>query len=279
MKTTILLCEGPHDTAFLTRIMRTYGYNMYNESIKDYPEYLANFILKHVVAANVEELNIQEARNGKILPYNVLISQDSLLLMFSLGGDSREERRSLIANAFKEMFEDGKDGIMGKSIDGHELRIVFFFDADKSGIHKREEQMRKELSIVFETEEGLDKLANLQYIDKYNIQWGLYIFHDHQAQEGQVECGTLEDLVLPMMVEGNEDISDNIEAILSKRLSYNLFKGDKKSFKHDKAKIGMLGQLDKSGSANPAIIEQSRFITDEQILKNNLCKEIMAFLS
>ena len=49
-KVLFVLCEGPHDVAFLYRIFKVVGFNQNNKNIIDYPqplnEYLKNEIIK-----------------------------------------------------------------------------------------------------------------------------------------------------------------------------------------------------------------------------------------
>lgn len=266
MKTTIILCEGPHDTAFVTRILKAKGFKQYKKAIKDYPTYLSGFIMQHIIANNVEELNLQEARNGKIIPYNALISDEYLIVLFSIGGDNRHDRRKTIITAFKDYF---RGGITTRDIVNESLRIVFEMDADEKGIIKRVEEIKKELSECFGTSEGLGSFNHKKWVTLYGIEWGAYIFNN---PKNGIQ-GRLEDIVMPMFIAGNEDISGDIETILVKRESYKLFSG-KKAFNHDKAKIGMMGQLEKEGTASPAIIEQSSFITDDKIKSDGICSEM-----
>lgn len=270
MRTTIVICEGPHDTAFISRIMKANGYSQYNNAIKDYPKYLSEFIISHIVANNVDGLNLQEARSGRIVPYNTLTKDDNLIILFSIGGDSRQERRKYISRAFKELFEQE---ISKREIKNQSLRIIFEMDADQEGILLREKTLIDELSDSFGSPNGLELFGHKKWVSKYGIEWGTYIFH----KPGEESCGKLEDMIIPIFVAENEDISEDIDFVLNKRSNYKLFIS-KKAVKHDKAKIGMMGQLEKEGSASPAIIEQSSYITDDKIKRDKICMEIADYI-
>src|SRR5688572_6375688 len=95
-----ILCEGPHDVAFITKIIKSAGY-ISNErvKIKDFPSPMNELLKSEVVKSNVEDLNIQEVRQV-LLPSNVLMNDSNYLFFYSMGGDSKSELRKKLLGDF-----------------------------------------------------------------------------------------------------------------------------------------------------------------------------------
>ena len=68
----IALCEGPHDVAFINRILKSIGF-VSNESKKlnEFPQPMDKLMSLEVINTQVEELNLQEIRKN-FLPSNTL---------------------------------------------------------------------------------------------------------------------------------------------------------------------------------------------------------------
>lgn len=270
MNTTIVLCEGPHDTAFIARVLKANGYETFNAVIKDYPPYLAEFIRKKVLDISVDGLNLANVRNGRIIPSYAYCHDNHLIVLFSVGGDSNLETRRNILDAFVGVFRPEDAAMVGDITQGETLTIVYSFDADDKGIVYRESQMQRELEGILSSSVNI---KNMTYEVIDGIRLGLYIF----TKEGE-STGKLEDMVLPMMISVAPDIYSDVSPIVDKRSTYNLFASSKEFNHRDKAIIGMMGQLAKPGSANPAIIEQSKFLTDKIIQGDASCNKMFGYL-
>ena len=81
-----------------------------------------------------------------------------------------------------------------------------------------------------------------------------------------------------MMESGNEDIALSAKSFVNMKDTFILFQKEKSTKDPQKARIGVMGQLQKAGSATPAIIEQSSFLTDEKIKSNSACMQLFDFL-
>ena len=72
MKILITLCEGPHDVAFLYRILLTEGFTNCQLKINEYPKPLDSFLTEQAKGENIEDRKLEEVRN-RLLPSEVLI--------------------------------------------------------------------------------------------------------------------------------------------------------------------------------------------------------------
>ena len=268
----IVMCEGPHDTAFISRVLRVMGCRNDKTCIGEFPGKLFDFLKKQYIP-EVESYPIHEARGKTITPnYGLSYNDEVLFLLYSMGGDSKKESRNKIVSYFLALFMS--EFAVPADL-GFNLHFVYEFDADKDGRDKRLESLNKEIREQIPEFPGVEHGSYCNYA---NITWGAYIFSAPGSDKGK-----LEDMVLPMMREDNEDVFADIEVVADKREVYNLYqahkkKMDKDGWDRDKAMIGMAGQLHKVGSANAAIIEQSCLLTNEQIVANAVCQEIGAYL-
>lgn len=268
MKTTILLCEGVHDTAFLSKILKSNGCIVSRWKIVEYPHYLRNFISERVKLNSVDDLNLSELRTGgRVIPSHALLKNEEMLfLLFSLNGDSTKEIRREIIHDFDTVYNEQ---ISKEIVKGEELSIVFVYDADNDGVEKREKEVTDDLGLILSIDDF--KIKNESYISTRNVRYGLYVFHEEDKNTGR-----LENMILPLVCKGHEDLYSCVSDIIKNVKSYA---GYTKPVKHpDKAAIGMMGQLDKEGSAIPAIIDQSFLLTKDKILENSQCQRLSKFL-
>lgn len=281
MKVTIVMCEGPHDVAFLSRIMHADGYHTYGAVINQYPPFVAQFLKGHITRGSLEDLNLKEARGGLFLPSFALEKGSNLLLLYNLKGDSKKEGRKTIITSFDVLFRNTGTGLANILQPGDALTIAYIYDADQKGVDARIGEVNKELEEFINP--GRDMaVKHGTYDSVQGIKYGAYIFH---ASDDANNVGRLEDLILPLMKQTAHDIHCDVQAIVEKRRDrhYDLFKSESKAkdkdFDEQKSTIGMMGQLQKSGSPNAAIIEQSHFIDNQQILSDAICREIISFVN
>jgi hypothetical protein len=102
----IVLCEGPHDVAFLVRILKCEGFES-NEKTKigDFPSPLNDLLKQEAQKADVERLNLQEI-SKVLLPFKTLKRDENYLFFYALGGDGKKaERQKMIARFFNGLCE------------------------------------------------------------------------------------------------------------------------------------------------------------------------------
>lgn len=281
MRVTIVMCEGPHDVAFMSRIMHADGYHTYNEVINDYPAFVSKFIKGFIIKGSLSDLNLKAARGGLFLPSFSLFKDENLLLLYQLQGDSKKDGRRVIVSDFDLLFTQSIAVTSGLLTADDSLSVVYVYDADNKGVGKRINEINSELSEFLNPDKKMSVVqAGFDYY--HGIKYGAYVFHIPDDADGH---GRLEDMVVPLMSQSNSDIRNDVDILVGRRETrqYGLFseksKKKDKDFDTQKATIGIMGQLQKSGSPNATIIEQSSFITDEQILNDKACIEIISFVN
>ena len=266
-KIVTILCEGPHDAAFLRKILRANGFNSYDGiKIKEYPTPMDAFVKRNLEKSNIEDLNIQEAKKAAFIPNNVLQKENTYLFSYILGGATKMNRMNdFLINMFKLTKKDEKSTEYDVA-ENTDFAVLCFFDADNDMkiIDKNIKDSLKNEGIDCVIEEEVHKCI------KYHkgLKIGFYIF-----TEDDHNTGKLEDIILPLMRKDNEDVFSVAEEYINKFSK----KADKDKDKGKKI-IGVTGQLEKPGCENTVHIRQTSYITDEKIKANSKCQEILNYI-
>ena len=279
----VILTEGDHDAEFLYRILKANGFVKYSRLIKDFPVPLNNLLATDVLNVSIPDESIQNARS-RFLPSNIVTQGDNMLLMYAVQGDSRGDKRKKLIDAFNIL--NTRDAAQIQVAKDMTISVLYFLDADDKGIPTRLAEINAELATAFAGIAFNPFIANatLQTID--DILIGAYIFVEAGKQTGK-----LEDVLLPMMETGNEDIFKEAKQFLSIHESTNLFKGNveynadasiKKvigeKYHPKKSLIGTIGQLQKSGKSNTVCISDASYLNDAKLIADATCIEIVAFI-
>ncbi|MFI1743986.1 DUF3226 domain-containing protein [Thalassobellus sediminis] len=261
----LALCEGPHDVAFLHKILKTSSFKTaQNTKLGEYPTPMNQFIVEEVKKSNVNDLNIQTVRRT-LLPGSVLKRDDNFVFLYALGGDSKKDtRQSILSKIVSFLPKEGKIEILPKDTT---LNLLYFFDADDKGTENRLKEVQNEVKEIINDLEFLDDAILAKYRE---MLLGCYIFSNVESQNGK-----LEDLLIPIMLENNEEIFENAKQYFDTH--YEEKRGKKKGADLKKAIIGISGQLQKSGSTNTVIISQSDYLNDNKIKSSDKCSEIISF--
>ncbi len=260
-----ILCEGPHDVAFITKIYKSAGFKS-NENLKidQYPAPINQLILTEVSKTDVKNLNIQELRQS-IIPSATLQNGNTYLFLYSLGGDSKSDsRKNFLANLLALVPKEGEISVSQNS----NLGMLYFLDSDDKGIAKRVEELNNEIEVVTAKRPFTN---HLESHDLQGLKVGCLIFTDDNNN-----IGKLEDILIPLMKTQNEEIFEDAEIYLKKH--YLKERSDKK-FDFQKSTIGVVGQLQKSGVSNVVCIGKTDYIGKEKIDANKKCLEIIDFLT
>lgn len=281
-----ILTEGDHDSAFIYRILKANGMKTnHKTAIKDYPPPL-NDLFKNSISSIPIENNIIEARSN-FLPSYVMQKDDNLVSIYRIGGDSKEEVRVKFITSINQWNVPDSDAF--QTLKDGQISILFFFDADNKGVEKKIEQVKKELKLSFPKSEtsNIDKLKNKEILFIEDINIGTFIF----TELGK-NIGKLEDILIPLMKQGNNDIFDAAEKFLDIHETTALFKDkitydDSKTVKkkvneeeyfHKKSLIGTVGQLQVSGTSNTVCISKADYLNDSKIQSDAVCVDIYNFI-
>lgn len=286
--TIFILTEGDHDSAFLYRILKANNFNSYSVKIKDYPEPLNSFFQSDIVNVSIPEVKIQQART-RFLPYYVMQNGDNLIFIYSIGGDTKDQIRTSLVSALNAFNIDDEDDLAIQALPNTEMSILYFFDADDKGSDFRISQIIEEIKPAFPKftfkENSHYRTSTFYQIEDLKV--GAYIFREFAEDKGM-----LEDVMLPLMKQDNDDIFEAAEVFLATNTICTLFKDklkydatgnvlekvNKVKYTHRKSLIGTVGQLQKSGKSNTVCISDSDYLSNEKILNNKTCNEIIELI-
>lgn len=259
-----ILCEGPHDVAFVSKILKTNGFSTNeNLKLKEYPQPISDLIINETKKTNVKELNIQEVRSS-LIPSSTLQRDSTYLFIYSMGGDNKKEARvNYLQNLITLVPAEGEIN----PYPDFNLGLVYFFDSDDKGIEARVQSINSEINSIT----GVSPFTGheqIEVVDKLKI--GCFIFTQLDN-----EFGKLEDILLPLMKRENEVIFDNAEKYIDDHLVQERCRG---KFDRGKSTIGISGQLQKSGASNVVCISASDYITTKKINDDPTCLRIISFI-
>lgn len=263
---TAILCEGPHDVEFISRILKHNGYSSNDKlKIKDFPAPINNLLKTEVSNTNVEDLNLQEVRQI-LIPSSSLKIDSNYYLLYSMGGDSKKENRKQLLNDFYTLIP--KENEISSLPEGTNLSFFYFLDSDDKGITVRVSELNNEINEVLNIKPFTQ---HKETVNHNGLKLGSFIFTGEDNDKGK-----LEDILIPLMKEGNEVIFNDANDYLT-----NHFDLQRKVQKYDKDKstIGIVGQLQISGASNTVCVKKSDFISEAKIKANVKCIEIFEYIN
>ena len=276
-----ILTEGDHDSAFLYRILKANGAKTDHQIIKNYPFPLNQFLVSGFPNISIEDLNIEAARSRFLTSYIMQYGNNTILL-FSIGGDSKTNIRVELIKSINAYNIPDKDAF--QTITDTSFSVLLFFDADSKGSSSRVEQVKNELAMVFTTISHLGFTKEIIY-SMGGINVGTFVF-----TENGKDTGMLEDVLIPLMKLGNDDIFDAANEFLNIHEQTALFKGTLKmqgmvikevnghKYSYRKSLIATVGQLQKSGKSNSICIRESDYLNELKILADTTCVSIFQFI-
>jgi hypothetical protein len=283
-----ILTEGDHDSAFIYRILKANDMKTNHKiAIKLYPPPLDKLIEKGATSVSIEELNMEQA-HSKFLPSYIMEKDDSIIPIYKVGGDSKDEIRIKFIKSVKNWFPPNKYSLSALENKDTRISILFFLDADDKGVTNRIDQIKEELKKTFSEEEieDINKIENKKTCLVFDINIGAFIF-----TENNKDAGKLEDILIPLMEKENSDIFDKAKEFIGIHKSTQLFKDklkyndngiiikvNKKDYCEKKSLIGTVGQLQVSGTSNTVCIAKTDYLNDDKIKSNETCNDIYDFI-
>lgn len=290
MKFIFAFCEGPHDVAFLYKILKSEGYASHNKKLGEYPSPIDSFLISEATHSSLEEVNIQSATR-RLLPAEVMRKTDPerMIFLYALGGDSRKTERLRILRFLQDSFavSDPDALLPGEE---HTATAIYFFDADDAGVQARYNHINQEIAELSDAPVPLLS-SQAQITDVSGLQIGGFVFSDNE-----LETGKLEDTLIPLMRLENETIFEAAQAFLDEHFSDDRCRklqwrpnaeiqlmqetrsNRRLKYDRDKSLIGVVGQLQQSGKGNSPIIRDSDFINLQKLQNDEACQAIARFI-
>ncbi|EJG1281194.1 TPA: DUF3226 domain-containing protein [Vibrio parahaemolyticus] len=269
-KICIVFCEGQHDIAFVSRILKVHDYIGYDKKIKDFIKPFDSLFMKLLEEKKVSDKKLGFASDYRVPSVSLCRRDERLVFFHNMGGDGKATERSKLIDMYKSLI--GDDDFSSEF--NLSIRFVFMFDADDVGIETRINSINQEL--------GFDNVVkNGQLVVHDGFEWGAYIFHKEDET-----IGDLEDILLGIAQKTEDIVITNSEQFLQ---TNNIGEERQKEFvcttatreykaankyKHKKSILSVAGQLQFSGSSNAVFISNSDFLSYEELTNNTHCQLI-----
>ncbi len=258
MKLIITFCEGQHDAAFIYRILKSASYRNFTDKIQGLPDILKNYFKS--LFNNFEYLNVGALRQSPSYPAYLLKKGDLFVLLYPVGGVTKLSNAIPLIKNFKTLAEG--------TLDTEAIPIAFHFvlDAEELQVERRVGKIIGSLSEIID----LTGLEHKKILISENLAVNAASAYIFSGEDGK---GKLEDILIPLMKKENDKVLENSEKFIDD--NFNETRVSRNNFHKDKSIINIVGQLQRSGSANTVIITQTDYLTDRKIKKNTTCKEII----
>ena len=278
MRPVFVFCEGPHDIAFLGRLLKFNGATPYKESLRNYPSPLAGLIINRFQSRNIEEARFRSSgpfaldcppilETAYTLP-----SPERLLLLYRCGGDKQDEAVKALLKTPIDL--SGESNAPDNRIPS--FGVVFVNDADMSPVSETLDRVRTAYCEVLKP--ILSKVDQLQAngtIRENGFACGCLIFSDSEEQ-----AGTLESIIEPIMRKQQSARHDDADVLVSKHATVDTAAGNtKRPSKKRKALLTAAGQIDFPSCSLSVIIRDTAALKWEDLKNDPRCTKCVEVLT
>lgn len=275
---TFVYCEGSHDLAFLSKLIKTTGLTVDEVSkVKDLPVPIQKLVSSALNDVASPKLRIDKPLNV-FFPNNVLeLANGDYLCIFTMGG--KENLQAALDNV-----EKSKLLIKTKLSGISNVKHAFVLDADykllndgsenpNGGISKTLKVLSDRIKEKIPDFEGFNEHAQWKNSDDYG-QIGAYIFTGECKEEGTLE-DLIDNLIKPKDLElpANNYI-DNVKAFDQKNDN-----SEKDKTKIQKIKLTSITQAFHPGASLAVGLSNDHLLDLDLLHQHNVCEEFKQFIS
>jgi hypothetical protein len=275
VKALLVFCEGPHDVAFVSLIMKSFfSFNKVTWRFSEYPAPFNQMFHTSVEQHAAQDLSLDMAHKF-FLPDQVLIRESHVVLLFNSGGKTQKDKVKSLLSDFLPLLENAKIFPGDASSVVTNAYYLFLYDADDLGAEKTREECKNAFSEI----EGHHWLSGSWIVNQgnpfsaVNNEKAVYIWGE------TCEKGTLEDLLIPLFNLDNPELINNATIAIDDIFSWDVYsekleKAVAEDSKRKKAIITLAGQRKKPGGSMNVILDQAKMISKATLISD---KNVMAF--
>jgi hypothetical protein len=213
------------------------------------------------------------------LPESILRKEDQLILLFNCGGKNQYEKIRTLLSDYLPIFPQAQTFAQGAKEVVGSIRYLFLYDADAEGLDGVLKNVKTKFSKIGEIDfinEDWAENSTFEFCksagDKAVFVWG-----------ESPDRGTLEDILTPMFAQKHSELMNKAEVAIDSMFTWDTGNTNPKKAvpeieKKKKAILTAVGQGKKPGSSMNVILEQSGLLKKEDLEKNALTKEFVAFV-
>lgn len=269
-KICIVFCEGQHDIAFVSRVLKVNGYNGYDKKIKQFIKPFDTLFKMQLEEKKVSDRKLGYNPDYRLPSVSLCRNEERLVFFHNMGGDGKATERAQLISMYKDI--KGDDDFTSDF--PFDFRFLFLFDSDEHGIDTRIQELNTELQFDNIIENG-------KLVEHEGYEWGAYIFHNTDS-----DTGDLEDIIIDIVSTTEPTILDQSKTFLDSNTlppdrtkefvctsAGTSYKPSSK-YKHKKSLLSVAGQLQFSGMSNAVFIANSDFLTLKELTENEHCTRI-----
>lgn len=268
----LMFCEGPHDAAFVGRLLtKILDFKKMQLNLNRIPYPIGSVLVQSMKTRAAEDLRLDLAKKF-FLPDYCLSLDRVLVFIFNYGGANRPQS---IPSFLKPVFDLLQEPWFSKTPVAP-LSYVIFADADEAGSDAARRSISSDLGVIGEH-------AWL------NHDWNRFSEFDHAAEQetrfGRVaaciwrardkDAGTLEDILLDCLVDDSS--FDKSRQFADSHFSWPGL-SVANTAKRAKAAICIEGQGEKPGSSMAVMIDQSKMLSHERLISSASAQSYVGFL-
>lgn len=275
---TFVYCEGSHDLAFLSKLIKTTGLtNDEVTKVKDLPNPIKKLVSSALSDVASPKLRIDKPLNV-FFPNNVFkLANDDYLCVFTMGGKEN-------LNAALDNVEKSKMLIKTKLSGISNVKHAFVLDADykllsdgsdnpNGGISKTLQVLSDRIKEKITGFEGFDAHAQWKSSNECG-QIGAYIFTGDCGEEG-----TLEDLIDNLIKPKALELPANNYITEVKNFDVQNENSEKDKTKIQKIKLTSITQAFHPGASLAVGLSNDHLLDLDLLHKHDICEEFKQFIS
>lgn len=266
-KIVVALLEGQHDVAFVSRVLKSRGYEDNASKIQKLQTPFNDLFGQLLANESLQDRKFGYKAPTVLVPSAGLKYQDTLVFLHSVGGDANRVKRKEIYQEY--LILSGSDEESFEADFDFSFKFLWLFDADNIGVDARIEQINQECSDLCGQTVTLSHGTVLQIeTTQGNVEFGAYVFHDVTRND---KTGKLEDQIKQLIAANDENQPFLNDAAKFVEISPN---AQTPRYDKDKAQLGSLCQLEIPGVSNSVFILKSGFLSDKVLVSDSQCTMI-----
>jgi hypothetical protein len=274
----LMFCEGPHDAAFLNRLLRKeLGYTKVDLKLSELPYPISNVLQQSFKTRAADDLRLDLAKKF-FLPDFIVAREAALVMIFNYGGSNRQANMSpFLENVFALLAAPALAGT-----DLPKYAYTLFADADALGLVRARDQINTDLATIGGTEWLTSAWTSYKETRAATQETSFGPVAAYIWKKWEEDNGTLEDIVLDC-ISGDAALQQTLQ-FLDARFNWTAPTGAAPkevcacAAKRLKAAFCVEGQREKPGMSLGVVLDQTNLLNPEAISRSAAVQDCMTFL-
>lgn len=264
VRVLLAFCEGPHDVAFLRRVLKhCLGFTRVEWKFSEFPSPFNSLFKTSVENHAARDLSLDMAHKF-LLPDRVLIRDDVVALVFNSGGKTKRQTIVEFISTFLPLFKNAATFPDQANAVATQAKFLFLYDADAEGVDK----IREDIKTTFGSIADEPWLIDDWQIDANDPAGAISTDKALYVWKGGGERGTLEDILIPVFRASEPEFSAKVEKQIEDLFDWKTDHEDvarsvAESARKHKATITLAGQRKKPGMSMNVIVDQTQMLKDD----------------